>query len=424
MKKTSEGERIGVFAALKATPRTARFLLGGIFVNQMGAFVQTFLVLYLVHNHWSTKHAGLCLGAYSLGALAGGLIGGELTQRLGPRNTIITAMSCSALLVASLPLLKDPGNYGFVVALVGAAGAATAAYRPGASALLNEAMPEELRVMAFSMMRTALNLGSVIGPFTAAALTQANWDLLYWVDGATALGYALFSLAFLPAKAADSHGTSPQAVTEVQPAKKIGYLAILRDTKFALYLASMTLSAMFYMQFMAVLPLKVQADGHPIALYSSALALSSGLLITLELKITSYVSHWKAPVAAGIGTLVMSLGLTAYAISGAPVVILLGTAVFVSGMMTSGPTLWAHPAKKPAEVKGRYIGSSQAAFSLGSATGTTLGVLAWGMLGNGIWLLCGAIGAIAALCAAYGLSETREKSRQQDISKVADATAA
>ncbi|CCK28603.1 hypothetical protein BN159_4224 [Streptomyces davaonensis JCM 4913] len=421
---TDDTKRIGVLAALKATPNAARFLLGGVFVNQMGAFVQTFLVLYLVHNDWSMKRAGICLGAYSLGALTGGLIGGELTQRLGPRNTIVTAMSCSALLVASLPLLKDPANFGFVVVLIGAAGAATAAYRPGASALLNAVMPDELRVMAFSMMRTALNLGAVIGPFAAAALTLANWDLLYWVDGATALAYALLSLLFLPAKAGARTDSAPADAAETQPTKKAGYSALLRDTRFVLYLASMTLSAMFYMQFMAVLPLKVQADGNPTALYSSALALSSGLLITLELKITSYVSQWKAPLAAGTGTFVMALGLTAYAISGSPVVILLGTAVFVSGMMVSGPTLWAHPASKPEAVKGRAIGSSQAAFSLGSATGTTLGVLAWGAFGNGVWLLCGAAGALAALLAVYGLSEARGENPEQDVNEVAEATAA
>ncbi|MEU7069474.1 MFS transporter [Streptomyces narbonensis] len=420
---TDDAKRIGVFAALKATPSTARFLLGGVFVNQMGAFVQTFLVLYLVHNDWSMKRAGICLGAYSLGALIGGLIGGELTQRLGPRNTIVIAMTCSALLVSSLPFLKDPSNFAYVALLIGAAGAATAAYRPGASALLNAVMPAELRVMAFSMMRTALNLGAVIGPFAAAALTLANWDLLYWVDGATALSYALLSLVFLPAKAGKRTDGAPGAAAE-EPVEKVGYLAMLRDTKFVLYLASMTLSAMFYMQFMAVLPLKVQADGNPTALYSSALALSSGLLIALELKITSYVSEWKAPVAAGAGTFVMALGLTAYAISGSPVVILLGTAVFVSGMMVSGPTLWAHPAGKPENVKGRAIGSSQAAFSLGSATGTTLGVLAWGAFGNGVWLLCGAAGALAALFAAYGLSEARDKSPKKDVDEVAEAEAA
>lgn len=49
-------------------------------------------------------------------------------------------------------------------------------------------------------------------------------------------------------------------------------------------------------------------------------------------------------------------------------------------------------------------------FGLGSALraaaclGPTLGVLAWATLGNGVWLVCGVIGAVVALCALVGMN--------------------
>jgi hypothetical protein len=74
--------------------------------------------------------------------------------------------------------------------------------------------------------------------------------------------------------------------------------------------------------------------------------------------------------------------------------------------MINGPTMFAHPAKFPAAVKARYIGAHQATFGLGLALGPVFGVVAWETLGSGVWLLCGVLGAIAALCALEGMRET------------------
>jgi MFS family permease len=85
--------------------------------------------------------------------------------------------------------------------------------------------------------------------------------------------------------------------------------------------------------------------------------------------------------------------------------VLFSTVVFVSGMIVSGPSMSAHPAKAPAAVKGRYIGASQAVFGLGMTVGPAVGVLLWNHIGNGIWLVCGLVGLAAAVCAAVGMPE-------------------
>lgn len=89
---TDEG-KVGVFDTLRATPTTVRYLLGGVLINQLGAFVQTFLVLYLTHRNMSVQAAGLSLVAYSAGTILGTMLGSEATQRFGPRFTIVVAMA-------------------------------------------------------------------------------------------------------------------------------------------------------------------------------------------------------------------------------------------------------------------------------------------------------------------------------------------
>jgi hypothetical protein len=181
---------------------------------------------------------------------------------------------------------------------------------------------------------------------------------------------------------------------------------LLRDGRYLFYLVNMLISAAIYVQFMVTLPLKITAEGHPTVVYSIVLAASSIILITCELAITARVQHWPAHVTAGVGTVLFALGLTGFGLPSASIVaILASTVVFVGGVMTSGPTKFAHPAKFPAAVKGRYIAASQAMFGLGMAIGPAVGVAGWHLLGDGFWLLCGAAGLIAAACAVIGMRD-------------------
>ena len=400
MNATRVDTRVGVFATLRATPISVRYLLGGVLINQMGAFVQTFLVLFLAVRGFSLGQAGIALTAYSVGGVSGTLLGGELTHRIGPRTTIAGAMTTSALILGLVPWLSGPGRFGLLVAAIVLAGLATQAYRPAAAVLLSDLMPEEHRVMAFSMMRIALNIGAALGPLIAAGLILVNWNLLFWVDGLTALAFAFLAFRLLP--------NTPAPRQEEKPVedKRSAYAVLLHDRKYLLFLASVLLGSVIYVQYTVALPLKIRADGHPAILYSAVLATSSLILILCELKITSYVKGRRPYVVGAAGTALMGLGLAGYGLathSGA--LIILSTVVFVSGLMVSGPTMFAHPAKFPAAVKARYIAAHQATFGLGLALGPTLGVLAWEALSNSVWLLCGIIGVIAALCALAGMRE-------------------
>jgi MFS family permease len=397
-------EEAGVLATLRQTPLAARYLLGGVIINQTGAFVQTFLVLYLAHRGLPVERAGTAIAVYGFGAVFGLMMGGELTHRLGGRVTIAATMATSAVLVLAVPWLSDPSRFGYLLVVVAAAGASTQAYRPAAATMLSDLMPAEHRVMGFSMLLIALNIGATLGPALAALLILINWDLLYYTNGVTALLYALLALALLPADR-PAGGTARQPSDASSRGREGGYRVLLRDSRFLVYLASMLLSAVIFVQFTTTLPLKLADDGHPPALYSATLMTSSGILLLCQLKITSYVRRWVAAVAGGVGTTGMALGLASYGLSTAPAAAIASTVLFVSGIMISAPTMWAHPAKAPAEVKSRYIGASQAIFGLGLAIGPVIGVLIWSQFHNGVWLFCGVVGLIAAGCAVAGLQE-------------------
>ncbi|GLY04132.1 MFS transporter [Actinoplanes sp. NBRC 101535] len=368
-------------------------------VNQVGAFAQSFLLLYLTVNRFSIGQAGVALTVYSAGAVLGTLAGGEVTHRVGPRRTIIGAMSVSAVLISIVPWLATPTLYPVLLVAVGLAGLATQAYRPASSVLLSELMPAENRVMAFAMQRTAISAGSALGPLVAAGLVLIDWDLLFWVDGVTALAYAGLALIFFPA------GTAAAASEDAEAPAGNAYATLVRDGRFLLFLASMLLGALIYAQYYVALPLQITADGYPTAVYSAVLAVSSLTLILCELKVTSYVQNRPANRVSALGQAIFGIGLIGYALATFNVALLfVATVVVAFGAMISGPMMFSYPATFPDAVKARYIAAHQASFGLGLALGPVFGVAVWEALHGGVWWICGLLGLVSAALALFSMA--------------------
>ncbi|MFI5916434.1 MFS transporter [Dactylosporangium sp. NPDC051541] len=394
----------GVLATLRRTPAPVRYLLGGVLVNQLGAFVQTFMVLYLVFRGFSAAQAGLAITAYSVGSVLGGLAGAELIHRIGPRATITAAMLGSATVLTVIPLLGRSALFVPLLPALLLAGLATQSYRPAAALLLSDLMPPDIRIMGFSMMRIALNLGGALSPLIAAALIQLDWNLLFWFDAATALTYAVLARSLLPDVRIDRQSPDP-----ARAGARATYAVLLRDRRYLLFLASVAIGTVIYVQYTIALPLKISAAGHSTDLYSAVLVTSAIVLILCELKVTAYVSRWPGYVAATAGTALMGVAAASYGLAGTSAVALVAsTVLLVFGIMINGPTMFAYPATFPGPVKARYISAHQTTFGLGMAIGPLFGVAAWTTLGDGIWWLCGGLAQVAAVCALLGMLPPRK----------------
>jgi MFS family permease len=401
---------VGPLQTFRETSASAKLVLLGVFVNQFGAFLQAFLVLYLVHEGYSKSEAGWALAAYGAGAVVGMLLGGSLTDRIGPRSTLVLSMFSSALLVVVVSTLSW---YGLIVLVVFLAGMMTQAYRPASATLLIGMTPADRQVMTMAMNRIALNIGATAGPLVAAWLITVDWDLIFYVDGATALGYGLIALLFLP------HGKPTQEAGEDGgPAVRASYLTVLRDRPYLLYMLAMLLNALIYVQAFAVLPLAITDHGYRTIVYSAVFAVSAGTVVTLELIITKWVQHWPAARAASLGLLLLGAGLTGWGlgIRIGLVVLFLATIVGVFGQIIGGPTLFAWPVKvAPPAAQGRYVGLGNGVFWVGQSLGPALGLLLYQRIGSSFWYVCGAIGLLSAAAAWVGMQEPAERTEDLPV---------
>ena len=402
--KDAEPGTAGVLQTLRETPVSARFALLGVFINQFGAFLQFFLVLYLTARGFTSGQAGLALGAYSVGAIVGTLFGGSLTDRLGPRWTIVLALSASAVFTLAVTLLHP---FWAIVAVVVVAGGMTQASRPAISALLFGLVTESRRVMTFAMYRTALNTGQIAGPLVAVWLSTISWNLVFYFDAATSLAYCAIAAFLLPADrkvAAEAGAGAGEDEQAEQPAAKRSYLGILADHRYLAYLVLMLANGLVHVQIFAVFPLQLQSEGYATWAYGTVATVTAFMVVGLELLVTRTTQNWPTWVAIMAGWVLLVVGRGAWGLPGGLTIYLVATIIAVIGQIIGGPAAFAYPAKAaPPGVMGRYVAAAHAMFGLGYAIGPPVGVLLWNSIGKGFWAVCVAVGIAMIPVGIWGL---------------------
>jgi MFS family permease len=405
------GADAGILATWRESPPAAKALLAGIFVNRLGAFLQVFLVLFLTTRGFSPVQAGTALAVFTIGAVLGGIVGGTLTDRIGPRLTIVVSMAGGAGLVLSILYLR---SYPALVVVVGLAGAVGGAYRPAASTLLSELTPRHRQVMIFAMYRLFYNLGNTAAPLIGAALVAASYDLLFWGEAVASLGYGVIAAVALPrrrpheAKQVDtgeSTETSPAKEPATEPAaERSGYLAVLADRRYVLFLLALVVNAAVYVQYLSALPVAMRAAGLATGWFSAMVALNGIIVITCELLVTKVVQRWPMRIVVMTGFALLGTGMATYALPLGVAAFVIGTLIWSLAEIVAGPTIFAYPAvASPARLRGRYLGAANSMFGIGSATGSVAGLAVWHVAGNAVWWISGLACVLGLLAAGAGM---------------------
>ncbi|MFI8993953.1 MFS transporter [Streptomyces sp. NPDC053542] len=398
--ETRAGERATVWATFREAPLAVKTVLAGVLVNRLSGFLNIFLVLFLTAKGYSDGHTVIALGVYGAGAVVGSLIGGTLADRMGVRNATVVSMGSTSVLTAALLYLPDFTALLVAIALV-SLGAQL--FRPASATLLAELTSEHRQVMIFAMYRFGLNVGATAAPLVGYGLYNAGgheYDLLFWGEAAIALLYAAFAWATLPARA-------PRAPVPSAAGPKGGYLAVLRDRRYLLYLVAAFCHSAVYMQYLSTLPLYMKDAGLALFWYTFAVSLNGFIVIAFELLITKLSQEWPLKLTVGLGFALVGAGVAFYGLPIGPAAVVVGTLIWSLGEIIGGPAVFAYPAKAgPERLRSRYIGSFQFMFGLGTAVGPMLGSWLFLQLGGLVWPAV-AVGSL--LATVFGLIAVRRQ---------------
>lgn len=444
----------GVLATWRQTSAAVRALLAGVFVNRLAGFLQIFLVLFITERGYSSGQAGMALGLYGAGAVLGTFAGGWLNDRFNARTVTLISMAGSALLLVSILYLPA---YPLLAAASLLVGAVSQLYRPAAQALITDLTPPERLVMVTAMYRLCLNLGTTAAPLLGVALASVSYDLLFWGEALAALTYGLIAIFFLPAGSRSTDAATGQASTTDQaspsdqappadqasttdrsgPADQTGaapaasarqrggYLALLSDRRYLIFLVAFLLLCVVYSQYTAALPLAIVDAGLSTWWYGAVVTVNALIVVTCEVLVTRWVQHWPLRLVQMSGFALVAVGYGIYAIDIAPLFLVVGTLVWTMAEIVGAPTLYAYPGMiAPAHLRGRYFGAMQGMFGVGATLGPVAGILLLEQVGQQMFLWAAVAAAVATVIGRIGMRNTAAEAGSDSTGSGADSGSA
>jgi MFS family permease len=383
---------IAIWPTFRESPAAVKTILCGVLLNRLSGSLNIFLVLYLTSRGYSASQAVVGLAVYGGGGIVGSLIGGTLSDRLGPRAVTVISMAGTGVFTAALLV----HGYYLIIGAVALGGLCAQMFRPASSTLLSEFTSERRQVMIFAIYRFCINLGVMAAPLIGYALIKMDhqhYNLLFWGQAVIAAGFAVS--AWLLLTAGVPQGARTRASTSVGTG---GYLAVRHDRRYMLYLVATLFHSAVYVQYLSTLPLMVSASGVKLFWYTFAVSLNAFIVIAFELMMTKVTQAWPKRVSLGLGMALVGVGMAAYGVPPVgPTIIVIGTVLWSLGEVVSGPTFYSYPAVVGAgPQRGRYIGSFQFMVGIGTALGPVVGGWLFLELGRVAWPVL-AVGSVIAV---------------------------
>ncbi|MFG2329733.1 MDR family MFS transporter [Streptomyces sp. NPDC048604] len=363
-------------------------------VNRTGAFVLTFLSLFLTqelgHSAW---FAGLVVALHGLGGIAGSALGGLLTDRWGRRPTMVTMHLATAACTSSLAFVGSAWAVAVAVLLMGVA---MQAVRPSINATIADMVPEHDVRRAYALNYWALNLGFAIAAIGGGAAIVLGYRTLFIADAVATTLCALIVFLRLPETRPE---TPVDTAGNAVPEQKLSTLDVLKDAPFrTLVLLNMLVVLVFTAPWVG-LPLTMAEQGLSPSSYGVVIAVNGVVIVGFQLLVNKLTDKRSPVMLLTVSSLLFAVGTGATALAGSPLVFAATVIVWTIGEMVHVPTNAAATAKlSPEHARGRYQGVMGMSWSVGGFIAPI--AAGWIVEGPGsdvLWIACGVIGCAAAV---------------------------
>ena len=374
-------------------PRMYWLLWTGMLINRVGGFVALVLSLYLTSERdLKPSAAGLVVGLYGIGGMAGVLLGGVLADRWGRRPTLLLAHFGAVVFLGGLAVTEDVPAIAALAALLGLMHSMPG---PAFVAAIVDVVPTPDRSRAFNLQFWAFNLGMAAASLLAGLLAEVSFTLLFTVDAAGALATAVLLLwkvretrpASSPVSSSDRAGREPGG----------GLHTALTDRAFVSFVGLSLLLAVVTLQSSTILPLAITADGLRPTVYGSVVAYAGLLIVAGQLFVPRLIDRWRKGTTLAVANVFLGLGFACVALADDVPGYLLAATVWTVGSMLAAPPNAAVIAElSPEALRGRYQSVFYLVFPAASFIAPAAGGAGLEFLGDWHWVICGGLGLLAA----------------------------
>ncbi|MFH0519191.1 MDR family MFS transporter [Streptomyces sp. M41] len=371
-------------------PREFWWLWTSTLVNRLGAFVATFMALYLTLDRgYSASYAGLVAALHGLGGVISSVGGGVMTDRLGRRPTLLLAQVSTAVSVAVLGFMHHPVAIAAVAFLVGAASNAS---RPAVQAMMADIVRPEDRVRAFSLNYWAINLGFAVSSMAAGFIAEVSYLSGFLIEAGMTMVCAVVVFAKVPE-------SRPERTAAEKGADPVGLGTVLRDRRFMGVVGLSFLVALVFQQGAVGLPVAMGSAGFSPADYGLAIAVNGVLIVALQIPLTRFIERRDAGRILVLSSLLAGYGFALTAFAGSVGAVALTVCVWTLGEMLHAPTQTGLVVRlSPARGRGRYQGVYTLSWSVAALVAPLMSGFVIDHWGAGwLWGMCALVGTAAAL---------------------------
>jgi MFS family permease len=383
--------------SVSGLPRTFWWLWTSTLVNRLGAFVATFMALYLtVERGYSATYAGLVASLYGLGGVVASLGGGVLADRLGRRPTMLVAQCATAASVALLGLMQNPAAIAAVACVVGMASSAS---RPAVQAMMADIVRPEDRVRAFSLNYWAINMGFAVSSALAGFIAQYSYRAGFFGEAAMTLACALVVFVKLPESKPDSGPSGGGTASAVAAGPAVSMLTVLRDGRFMSVVGLSFVVALIFQQGSVGLPVAMGRAGFSSAEFGVAVAANGLLIVALQIPVTRFIQHRDPRRLLVVSSLLAGYGFGLTMFAGSLGTYVLTVCVWTLAEVVNAPTQTGLVVRlSPVHGRGRYQGMYSMSWSVAALVAPLMSGTVLDHLGaRWLWSACAVLGTVAAL---------------------------
>ncbi|GGQ95103.1 MDR family MFS transporter [Streptomyces flaveolus] len=390
------GLRHAARESVSGLPREFWWLWTSTLVNRLGAFVATFMALYLTLDRgYSASYAGLVAALHGLGGVVSSLGAGVMTDRLGRRPTLLVAQASTAASVALLGFMRDPVAIAAVAFLVGMASNAS---RPAVQAMMADIVRPEDRIRAFSLNYWAINLGFAISSMGAGFIAEFSYLAGFLIEAGMTLVCAVLVFVKLPESRPGK--TSLDAGSAGEP--PVSLMTVLRDGRYMSVVGLSFLVALIFQQGYLGLPVAMGEAGFTPADFGLAIAVNGVLIVVLQIPVTRFIEHRDPRRLLVASSLLAGYGFGLTAFAGSVGVFALTVCVWTLAEIVNAPTQTGLVVRlSPVHGRGRYQGMYTMSWAVASLVAPLMSGFVidhWGA--EWLWGMCAVVGTVAAV--GYG----------------------
>ncbi|WLQ49938.1 MFS transporter [Streptomyces poriferorum] len=380
--------------SVSGLPREFWWLWTSTLVNRLGAFVATFMALYLTLDRgYSASYAGLVAALHGLGGVVSSLVAGVMTDRFGRRPTMLVAQLSTAVSVAVLGFMVHPVAIAAVAFCVGMASSAS---RPAVQAMIADIVPAKDRVRAFSLNYWAINLGFAVSSAGAGFVAEYSYFAGFVGEAVMTLGCAVVVFMKVPesrpqkaaAPATDAHAAGDGI--------RLG--TVLRDGRFMGVVGLSFVIALIFQQGYVGLPVAMGADGFSSSDFGSAVAVNGVLIVVLQIPVTRFIQSRDPRQLLIVSSLLAGYGFGLTAFAGSVAVYALTICVWTLAEIVNAPVQNGLVVQlSPAHGRGRYQGMYALSWSAAALVAPLMSGVVIDHFGAGwLWGTCAVLGTAAA----------------------------